>query len=62
MVAPEKNPCIVKSRATFFPDYRVLGEGMVFSESTDVFVVTSNRGTFFFPETENFGDLKLHRN
>ena len=24
-----------------------------FSESTDVFVITSNRPTFFFPETEN---------
>ena len=28
------------------------------SESTDVFVISSNRRTFFFPETENlnFGD------
>jgi hypothetical protein len=29
------------------------------SEDTDAFVITSNRQTFFFPETENlnFGDL-----
>ena len=38
------------------------GKGTFFSESTDVFVITPNRRTFFFPETENFGDLKLHRN
>ena len=31
-----------------------LGKGSyVFSESTDFFVITSNRRTFFFPETEN---------
>ena len=31
------------------------------SESTDVFVITPNRRTFFFPETEhlNFGDLVM---
>ena len=31
----------------------------VFAESTDVFVITSNRRTFFFPETENsnFGNF-----
>ena len=34
------------------------------SEDTDVFVMTPNRRTFFFPETENlnFGDWKLLRN
>ena len=33
-------------------------KGTFFKESTDVFVITSNRRTFFFPETENlnFGD------
>ena len=38
--------------------------GMFFSESTDVFVITPNRPTFVFPETENlnFGDRKLLRN
>ena len=35
-----------------------------FSESTDAFVITPNRRTFFFPETENLnlGDWKLLRN
>ena len=35
-----------------------LGKGTFFSESADVFVITSNRRTFFFPETKdlNFGD------
>ena len=35
-------------------------KGTFFSESTDVFVITSNRQTFFFPETENlnFGDFE----
>ena len=35
-----------------------IDKGTFFSESTDVFVITSNRRTFFFPETENlnFGD------
>ena len=28
------------------------GKGTFFSESTDVFVITPNRRTFFFPETE----------
>ena len=28
-------------------------KGTFFSESTDVFVITPNRLTFFFPETEN---------
>jgi hypothetical protein len=28
-------------------------KGTFLSESTDVFVITSNRRTFFFPETEN---------
>ena len=33
-------------------------KGTFLSESTDVFVITSNRRTFYFPETENlnFGD------
>ena len=33
-------------------------EGTFFSEDTAVFVITPNRRTFFFPETEklNFGD------
>ena len=36
----------------------VLGKGTFLSENTDVFVITPNRRTFFFPETENlnFGD------
>ena len=34
-------------------------KGTFLSESTDVFVITPNRRTFFFPETENlnFGDF-----
>ena len=34
------------------------GKGMFLSEDTDVFVITPNKRTFFFPETENlnFGD------
>ena len=28
-------------------------KGTFLSESTNVFVITSNRRTFFFPETEN---------
>ena len=37
----------------------VLGKGTFLSENTDVFVITPNRRTFFFPETENlnFGDF-----
>jgi hypothetical protein len=33
-------------------------KGTFLSEDTDAFVITSNRRTFFFPETENlnFGD------
>ena len=33
-------------------------KGTFLSESTDVFIITPNRQTFFFPETENlnFGD------
>ena len=33
-------------------------KGMFLSEGTDVFVITPNKRTFFFPETENlnFGD------
>ena len=31
-----------------------VGEGTFLSDSTDVFVITPNRRTFFFPETENF--------
>ena len=36
---------------------------LFFSEDTDVFVITSNRRTFFFPETEylNFGALDSQR-
>ena len=40
-------------------------KGTFFSEiGTDFFVITPNRRTFFFPETENlnFGDGKLLRN
>ena len=42
----------------------LLFKGTFLSESTDVSVITSNRRTFFFPETENlnFGDWKLLRN
>ena len=38
----------------------VPGKGTFLSESTDVFVTTPNRLTFFFPETEslNFGHFK----
>ena len=32
--------------------YTAKSKGTFFSESTDVFVITSNRWTFFFPETE----------
>ena len=34
-------------------------KGTFLSEDTDVFVIISNRRTFFFPETENlnFGDF-----
>jgi hypothetical protein len=36
-----------------------LFKGTFLSEDTDAFVITSNRRTFFFPETENlnFGDF-----
>ena len=39
-------------------------KGTFLWESTDVFVITSDRQTFFFPEPENlnFGDWKLLRN
>ena len=39
--------------------YHFVLKGMFLSESTDVFVVTPNRRTFFFNETENlkFGDF-----
>jgi hypothetical protein len=41
-----------------------LCKGTFLSEDADVFVITPNRRTFFFPETENlnFGDSKLFRN
>ena len=32
----------------------VHNKGMFLSESTDVFVITPIRQTFFFPETRNF--------
>ena len=37
----------------------VNSKGTILSENTNVFVITSNRRTFFFPETENlnFGDF-----
>ena len=43
--------------------FRVFDKGTFLSESTDVFVITPNKRTFFFPETENlnFGDWKLLR-
>ena len=31
----------------------VLGKGTFLSEHTDVFVISPNRRTFFFPETDN---------
>ena len=31
----------------------ICSKGTFFSESTDVFVITPNRRTFLFPETEN---------
>ena len=38
-------------------------KGTFLSDDNDVFVIISNRRTFFFPETENlnFGDWKLLR-
>ena len=33
--------------------FQFLIKGMFLSEGTDVFVITPNRQTFFFPETEN---------
>ena len=38
--------------------FQFLIKGMILSEGTDVIVITPNRPTFFFPETENlnFGD------
>ena len=52
------------STGTIPKDFPLLCKGTFLSESTDVFVITSNRRTFFFPETENlnFGDWKLFRN
>ena len=56
------------SYVTVVPNYKnppgidsfwfLLNQGTFFSESTDVFVITLNKRTFFFPETENlnFGD------
>ena len=37
----------------------ISNKSMFLSESTDVSVITPNRRTFFFPETENlnFGDF-----
>ena len=37
----------------------VNSKGTILSENTNVLVITSNRRTFFFPETENlnFGDF-----
>ena len=42
----------------------LFSKGTFLLEDADVFIITSNRRTFFFPETEklNFGDLKLLRN
>ena len=39
-------------------------KGTFLSEDTDVFVISPNRRTFYFPELENlnFGDRKLLRN
>ena len=37
----------------------LLGKGTFLSESTDVFVITSNRQTFFFPEAEKLNLLKI---
>ena len=47
LILDENSDIIVKSKGTFL------------SVSTDVFVITPNRQTFFFPETENlnFADL-----
>ena len=51
-----------ESRSTPEADQPVHGQsikGTFLSQSTDVFVITPNRQTFFFPETENlkFSDL-----
>ena len=39
-------------------------KGTFLPEDIDVFVISPNRGTFYFPELKNlnFGDWKLHRN
>ena len=49
---------IGNSKTKFQHPAKETGKGMFLSESTDVFVITPNRRTFFFPETENlnFGD------
>ena len=40
-------------------DFGTSVKGTFLLESTDIFVITPNRQTFFFPETEklNFGDF-----
>ena len=39
----------------FVPNMRMLKvKGTFLSEDNNVFVITPNRRTFFFPETENF--------
>ena len=42
-----------------FEIFVITHKGTFLSERTDVFVITPNRRTFFFPETEifNFGDF-----
>ena len=48
----------MNSALSFIDITSLQSKGMFLSESTDVFVITPNRRTFFFPETENlnFGD------
>ena len=38
---------------SWFKVLEYICKGTFFSESIDVFVITPNRRTFFFPETEN---------
>ena len=49
---------------SFYKFLCILSKGTFLSEDTDVFVISQNRQTFYFPELEdlNLGDRKLLRN
>ena len=49
----------LKALGCYFSTRSSCLKGTFLSESTDVFVITPNRQTFFFPETKNlnFGDF-----